>query len=177
MPNYVGEKAIVAGPEIDQEIPVNLGKILQVHQRILVIAGKGEAALQRGADEALMVVGSRVEQVAEDFFFGPFVRAWTRGGVGVIELQQQRFGLGHGAAKIGSDGRKWIVHSMILRVVSPPTGLDVLQLYPECFRAGQPLLGTFSARFFVIVYDCQGFKVLIPAIRTSLVLRVTKVKL
>src|SRR5882724_4700995 len=84
MPNYVGEKAIVAGPEIDQEIPVNLGKILQVHQRILVIAGKGEAALQRGADEALMVVGSRVEQVAEDFFFGPFVRAWTRAEVSAL---------------------------------------------------------------------------------------------
>jgi hypothetical protein len=52
----VSQKAIVRGPEIDQEVPVDFGKILQIDQRILFVPGKCEAALQRGADKSLMVV-------------------------------------------------------------------------------------------------------------------------
>src|ERR1051326_6937993 len=71
--DYMSEKAVVSGPEINQEIPIHIGKALEIDQGVLVIAGKGERALERGADKTLMVVGSRVQQVAENFFFGPFV--------------------------------------------------------------------------------------------------------
>lgn len=101
--NHMGEKAVVRGPEIDEEIPVDLGKILKIDQRVLVIAGKGEAALQRSANKALMIVRGRVQKVAKDFFLRPLPLAGARGCVGVVEFHQQRFGLGHGAAEVRSD--------------------------------------------------------------------------
>jgi len=104
----MGEKSIVRSPEIDQKIPINFGEILQIDERVLFVARKGKAALQRGSDKALMIVGSRVKQVAKDFLLGPLPLSRTHRCVGVIELRQQRFGLGHGAAKVGGDGRKWV---------------------------------------------------------------------
>src|SRR5215467_1979162 len=102
------KKAVVGGPEVDQEIPVNVAEALEIDQPGLVISRKGEAALQRGANEALVIVGGRVQQVAEDLLPGPFLFAGTGGGVGVIQLEEQRLGLGHGAAEVGSDSGKRI---------------------------------------------------------------------
>src|SRR5262249_28695794 len=102
----MGEEAIVGGPEVHQEIPVNVAEALEIDQPGLIIAREGEAALQGGAHEALMVVGGRVKQMAEDLFPGPLLFTGTGGGVGVVQLEKQRLGLGHGAAEIGSDGGK-----------------------------------------------------------------------
>ena len=108
MADHVGEKTVVCGPEIDEEIPVNFGEVLQIDERILIVAGKGQAALQSSADKALMVVRGRVEQVAEDFLFGPLPFARARGCVGVVQLHEQRFGLGHGTAEVGGNGGEWV---------------------------------------------------------------------
>src|SRR5579884_1018435 len=44
--------------------------------------------------------------MAKDFFLRPFAGRGTRSSIGIVQFQQQRFGLGHSAAEIRSDGRK-----------------------------------------------------------------------
>src|ERR1051326_4543899 len=99
----MGEKTVVSCPEIDQQIPVDLGKILQIDQSVLIVAWKVQVALERSADEALMVVRSGVEQVSKNFFFRPFTFGGTCRCVGIVQLHEQRLGLGYGAAEVGSD--------------------------------------------------------------------------
>src|SRR4029077_16475360 len=106
MPNHMREEPIVSRPKIDQEIPVDLREVLQIHERILIITREGEATLQRRANKALWVVGARVKQMAKNLLLCPLPFARTRRCVSVIQFQQQRFGLGHSSAKVRGDRGK-----------------------------------------------------------------------
>ena len=67
----VREIAIVAGPERDQLGPWGFLNPLHPNTAVLVVAGKFERALERRPHKALVVVRSRINQVAQDLPTGP----------------------------------------------------------------------------------------------------------
>src|SRR5580698_1376992 len=64
----VGEKAVVGAPEREKLRPGGLLKGLYLNVAVLVITGKGERLLQAGAHEALVIVGCRVDEMADELF-------------------------------------------------------------------------------------------------------------
>src|SRR5688572_14361039 len=72
--NRVGQMTIVERPELDQVQPGTALRVLRAHPGVLLVSGKDETAAKLRADEALMVVRRRVDQMAEDFLEGPDLR-------------------------------------------------------------------------------------------------------
>ena len=66
-----GENLMFGLPPAQQGFPVLRGIAVGGDPAILGIPGAGVDAIESGADKALAVVGSGVEQVADDLFAGP----------------------------------------------------------------------------------------------------------
>src|SRR5688572_5139764 len=64
---------IVRAPQFDQIRPWLVVISLRAHPLILVVAGKDKMVSELPADEPLMIVRGRVDQVTEDLFPTPLV--------------------------------------------------------------------------------------------------------
>src|SRR5579863_10039127 len=94
------EEAVVSEPEIEKLGRGQIAKALELDESILRISRKGELALQCGADKALMIVRSRVEKVADDFFARPLFGRAGNSGFRFTEFAQQRLGLAQDIAQV-----------------------------------------------------------------------------
>jgi hypothetical protein len=92
MRDHVGEEAVVGGPESDELEPVGGLEMLGADIAILVVAGKVEDRLKGGADETLVVVGGRVDEVAEELLAGPAAGADGFGAGVVFDLAEDGVG-------------------------------------------------------------------------------------
>jgi elongation factor P len=88
----VGDVEIEAGPEGDELGGIGSGVVLDGDVGGLVVAGEIETGLGEGADEALVVVGGGVDEVAEEFDEGPL--AGATGGLPVAGREGGEGGLG-----------------------------------------------------------------------------------
>jgi hypothetical protein len=69
------QQLVICVPPVEQGAPGDLGVTVRIDPFPLPIAGSDVGAVDGGAHEALMVVGGRVEHVAEDLFAGPSANA------------------------------------------------------------------------------------------------------
>ena len=75
--------AVIDGPELD-EIAPGAGFIVLNRNPVLLGVGRhAKLALDLGANEAMMIIGGRIKQMAEDLFAGPVFRGCRGAGVGV----------------------------------------------------------------------------------------------
>src|SRR5580700_8080189 len=79
---------VVAGPKRDQTCPGHLLNGLQADTTFLIVARVFERALERGANEALMVVGCRVNQVPDHLLTRPAPGTNGRAAIGFADLQK-----------------------------------------------------------------------------------------
>jgi len=99
---YQMEKmAIIGAPERYQITPGKHFIVLDRDPLFLGIAGHDDPALDLRADEAVVIVGGRIKQMAEDLFAGPFFRGtvFRRTGFGGSG------GAGVGVSETGKLGR------------------------------------------------------------------------
>src|SRR6266852_2085075 len=109
----MSQKTVVTGPMVYQKSPIHFSVALESHQFVLFVSGESQAALQCGTHETLVIIRSRVEQMAENFFLRPFLRAWTDRCISVGQLCKHGLGLGDSPSQVGSDGGEWITHYSI----------------------------------------------------------------
>src|SRR2546423_1763007 len=69
---------VVGLPERDQIAPRGIGVAVALDPGFLLIAGKGVRAVELGANESLVVVGGRIDEVAEQLFARPLARGQRR---------------------------------------------------------------------------------------------------
>ena len=96
-PHGVGNRAhhprqviVVGGPEREELRPRRRLVLLRRDPRVLVVAGEDQIVLPGGADEALVVVGRRVDEMADDLLRGPLAWRGPPGGVRVRNLLEAR---------------------------------------------------------------------------------------
>jgi hypothetical protein len=75
---------VVTGPETYQIVPVSLLIALRTHPLILCVPRHVQRLLDLRPDESVMVVGSGIDQVAEDLLTRPFASDAGQGGVLVV---------------------------------------------------------------------------------------------
>ncbi len=83
---------VLAGPQRDQTGPGHLLNGLDTDAAFLIVAWKFQRVLQGGANEALMVVGRRVDQMPDHLLPRPAARTKGHGAIGFADLSKTRLG-------------------------------------------------------------------------------------
>jgi len=71
MPDDMRKMPVVGQPQLHQIAPLAGGVVLGTHPLFLPVARKHQHLFVLQPHEALMIVGRRIDQVAEDLFAGP----------------------------------------------------------------------------------------------------------
>lgn len=70
----MSEVTVIGCPKRDQQRPLSLLHRLRAHVAFLVVAREVQRWLQHCADESLMIVGGRIDQMSEELLAGPATR-------------------------------------------------------------------------------------------------------
>ena len=93
--HHAREMQVEERPKRHQLAPRSLAVALSAHPRVLVVRGADQLVRELRPDEALMIVGCGIDQVADDFLARPF--AWR--------ARKRRVGIGDGLELRYRDGK------------------------------------------------------------------------
>lgn len=86
---YETEKMeVIRDPEPNKFVPREAGVVLNGNPFLLGVAGHGKLALDLRANKPVVIIGGRIQQMAEDLFAGPVIGASGGAGVGVGNTRQ-----------------------------------------------------------------------------------------